>query len=130
MNYRNFIRVQLALVAFGAALVLASPVRAQQETDPMTFDVNPGTSQFVVASAQTSAPVIPSSDAPLAAIQPAAEQQATSTLPVQNADVSVNLQPKDFLLMVVCIGSSWLLALGAIRFERRRRPLSGDAPSI
>ena len=130
MNYRNLIRVQLALVAFGVALVLASPVRAQQETDPTTFDVNPGTSQFVVASAQTQEAVIPSSNAQLAATQPAAEQQATSTLPVQNADVSVSLQPKDFLLMVICIGSSWLLALGAIRFERRRRPLSGDAPSI
>lgn len=130
MNYRNFIRVQLALVAFGVALVLASPVRAQQETDPTTFDVNPRTPQLVVASAQTQAAVIPSGNVQLAAIQHATEQQATSTLPVQNADVSVSLQPKDFLLMVICIGSSWLLALGAIRFERRRRPLSGDAPSI
>ena len=42
MKLRNVAGIPMML-GLGTALLLASPVRAQQEVDPDTFDVNPGT---------------------------------------------------------------------------------------
>jgi hypothetical protein len=45
MKFQKMIRVQLMMVGLGAALMLASSARAQQDMDPTTFDINPGVSQ-------------------------------------------------------------------------------------
>jgi hypothetical protein len=48
MNFKNTIRIHTMLLGLGAALLLGSSVRAQQEVDPTPFDDGP----FVSAMAQ------------------------------------------------------------------------------
>src|SRR5215831_15635368 len=42
MKFEKMIRAQGILIALGAALLLASAARAQQEVEPTTFEVAPG----------------------------------------------------------------------------------------
>ena len=42
MKFEKIIRAQVILIALGAALLLTSPARAQQEVEPTTFEVAPG----------------------------------------------------------------------------------------
>ena len=43
MKTPNAIRMQVIMVGFGAALLMAGTARAQQDMDPTYFDVKPGT---------------------------------------------------------------------------------------
>lgn len=45
MKFTNKIRVGTMVMGLGGALLLGNAVYAQQETDPTTFDVNPGVPQ-------------------------------------------------------------------------------------
>jgi hypothetical protein len=52
MKLQNKIRMQMVMVALGAALLMAGSARAQQDMDPTYFDIHPGTpavSKAVVA---------------------------------------------------------------------------------
>jgi hypothetical protein len=43
MKFQNRIRMQMAMLGLGAALLMAGSAGAQQDMDPTYFDVNPGT---------------------------------------------------------------------------------------
>jgi hypothetical protein len=54
MKLQNKIRMQMVMVALGAALLMTGSARAQQDMDPTYFDIHPGTpavSKAVVAKA-------------------------------------------------------------------------------
>ena len=68
MNFKNTIRIHTMLLGLGAALLLGSSVRAQQEVDPTPFDDGP----FVSAMAQPT-------------LAPATTQTLASATPVETA---------------------------------------------
>jgi hypothetical protein len=43
MRFQTKIRTQMLMVGLGAALLMAGSARAQQDMDPTSFDINPGT---------------------------------------------------------------------------------------
>jgi hypothetical protein len=64
MKLQGIFRAPMIVMGLGVALLLASPVRAQQEIDPDTFDINPGTPKAeVVAAAPASPAPVMASDA-------------------------------------------------------------------
>jgi hypothetical protein len=52
MKIQKMVRGQLMLMGLGAALLLASSARAQQDMDPTYFDINPGTPKVERNAAQ------------------------------------------------------------------------------
>jgi len=64
MKLQSIVRASMIVMGLGVALLLASPMRAQQEINPDTFDINPGTPKAeLVAAAPASAGPALASDA-------------------------------------------------------------------
>jgi hypothetical protein len=90
MNFKNTIRIHTMLLGLGAALLLGSSVRAQQEVDPTPFDDGP----FVSSMAQpTPAPATTQTLASATPIETSYQPlptavQATEASIVSNVDMS------------------------------------------
>jgi hypothetical protein len=117
------------LVGLSAALLLAAPTRAQQEMDPTTFDINPGTSPKQQVSVRTAR------EFNVAQTQEMLAQSATALPDSSNAVIDaslVRITATDVAVVVILFGGVCLIALyamAATRRERQPRGLAGIAYS-
>ena len=115
MKFQKMIRVQMMLVGLGAGLLLARPVRAQQEVNPTLFEEAQAAPQLDQAAAVNAAPS-------LEAVKAAASDAAA---PMVVGEVGTpQLAPMDanvIIVLMIGIGSIVLFGLGeAVRGSRRR----------
>jgi hypothetical protein len=107
MKFQNRIRMQMVMLGLGAALLMASSARAQQDMDPAYFDVNPGTpavSKIVVVKAQNS--------------QAAKENtSAESTLALANRS-DVTLETSVTRIAIIDSGIALILLAGVVLIAR------------
>jgi hypothetical protein len=109
MKVQEIIRGSVVVMGLGIALFFASPVRAQQDVNPDTFDVKPGTSTEVAVVAQVPAP------APVAAQDNGVAQPAI--MPASN-----------WVILAVGTGLVALYTVAATRRQRRRAsPVQSNA---
>jgi hypothetical protein len=128
MKFQKMIRMQMVLVGLGAALVLGSSAYAQQEMDPTTFDVNPGTPHMVSGGvARTAQSAAPASKANSAAVDSAALWNGEAT--EQEADLA-RLTLVDTMMVVIMMIGIGLIVLYAMAATRRepRLQISPSAP--
>jgi hypothetical protein len=116
MKLPRIVRVPMIVMGLGIAL-LAGPVRAQQEVDPDTFDINPGTPKTEVrAAAPVAAPnAVQNSAVAKASIVPASSWDGTFGAPLNAVDVA--------MVVILALGTA-LVALYTVTATRRqlRRP--------
>ena len=107
MRVQEIIRGSVVVMGLGIALFFASPVRAQQDVNPDTFDVNPGAATEVVVAAQVPAPV---------AVQDSGVAQP-AIMPASN-----------WVILAVGTGLVALYTVAATRRQRRRAsPVQSNA---
>src|SRR5260370_31605608 len=114
MKFQKMIRVQMMLVSLGAGLLLARPVRGQQEVDPTFFAAAPGACQVDQAAAGKAAPSLKAANA--------AKADSAAPLAAQEVDAAqlTSLDAKTIVVLMIGIGSIVLLGMaGAIRGNRR-----------
>ena len=128
MKLQNAVRVQMMLVGLGAALLLVSSARAQQDMDPTYFDINPGTAKVEQSvapkTAQTVAPVKSENEG----LIPTALccSQATK----EETDLARGTI-MDALMAVILMAGTGLIVLYpkvVTRRERRLQPILQDSP--
>ena len=121
MKFQRIVRVPVIVMGLGIALLLAGPVRAQQEIDPDTFDINPGTPKIERVAAAPIAPnAIQSSGVTQASIMPASNWDGSFATPLNPVNVT----------MVVILGlGTALVALYAVAATRRQRRTSSPVRS-
>ncbi len=115
MKFQKMIRVQMMLVSLGAGLLLARPVRAQQEVDPTFFEAAPGASQVDQAAAVKAAPSLKAANA--------AKADSPTPLAAQEVDAAqlTSLDAKTIVVLMIGIGSIVLLGMAdAVRGNRRQ----------
>src|SRR5215813_5963583 len=88
MKVQNMIRMQVAMIGFGAALLLASAAPAQEITNT-EFQDRPGTTEPIVASANVNSTTVSSAPAagqsvvvPAAAVEAQSEAKGDLALPL------------------------------------------------
>jgi hypothetical protein len=113
MKFQRMIRIQMmAMAGIGAGLLLAAPVRAQQDVDPVFFDY--AYNAAVVDQASNAAPIA----------EAAKIADADSTAPLATLrENAVALMSVDTPAMVALIGIGSIVLLGmakAVRGSRRR----------
>ena len=116
MKIQKMVRGQLMLMGLGAALVLASSARAQQDMDPTPFDINPGTpeaAQQVAQHVAAASKVNTEAAAPtfLWSNQDARQEADFSRLNTVDASV--------VLILMAGVASIVLYAVAATRRERQ-----------
>src|SRR6266851_110135 len=115
MKFQKMIRVQMMLVSLGAGLLLARPVRAQQDVAPTFFEAAPGASQVDQAAAVQAAPSLKAANA--------AKADSPTPLAAQEVDAAqlTALDAKTIVVLMIGIGSIVLLGMAdAVRGNRRR----------
>ena len=114
MKFQKIIRAQMMLVSLGAGLLLARPVRAQQEVDPTFFEGAsdaPRLDQAVVKAA------------PSLKAANAAKADSPTPLAAQEVDAAqlTSVDAKTIVVLMLGIGSIVLLGMAdAVRGNRRR----------
>ena len=113
MKLQRIVRVPMIVMGLGIAL-LAGPVHAQQEVDPDTFDINPGTPKTeVLAAAPVAAPnAVQNSAVAKASIVPASSWDGTFGAPLNAVDVA--------MVVILSLGTA-LVALYTVAATRRQR---------
>jgi len=115
MKFQKMIRVQMMLVGLGAGLLLARPVRAQQEVDPTFFEAASGASQLDQAAAVNAAPSLKATKSA------AADSAAPLVAQEVNAAQLTSVDAKTIVVLMLGIGSIVLLGMAdAVRGNRRR----------
>jgi hypothetical protein len=115
MKVQEIIRGSVVVMGLGIALFFASPVRAQQDVNPDTFDINPGTPTEVAVAVQVPAPVaIQDNGVAQAAIMPASNWDGTFAAPLNAVDVTM------VVILVLGTGLVALYTVAATRRQRRR----------
>jgi hypothetical protein len=115
MKVQEIIRGSVVVMGLGIALFFASPVRAQQDVNPDTFDINPGAATEVVVAAQVPAPVaVQDSGVAQAAIMPASNWDGSFAAPLNAIDVTM------VVILAVGTGLVALYTMAATRRQRRR----------
>jgi hypothetical protein len=125
MKIQKMVRGQLMLMGLGAALVLASSARAQQDMDPTYFDINPGTpkverkAQHVAAARKVNTETA----------TPAALWSNQNTR--QEADFSrlIIVDASMVLILMAGLASIVLYAMAATRRERQQLQFSPASAS-
>ncbi len=115
MKFQKMIRAQMMLVSLGAGLLLARPVRAQQEVDPTFFEAASGASQLDQAAAVKAAPSLKAANA--------AKADSAAPLVAQevNAAQLTSVDAKTIVVLMLGIGSIVLLGMAdAVRGNRQR----------
>jgi len=128
MKFQTIVRAQLMLMGLGAALLLASSARAQQDMDPSDFPVTPGTVKVErQAVERTASAVAPSKQAGAEAAAQAAlfapstqEESDFSRLVIMDAGMVV--------ILMVGVAAIVLYAQAATKRERRLQPILPDGP--
>jgi recombinational DNA repair protein (RecF pathway) len=126
MKLQNAVRMNLMLVGLGAALLLASSARAQQDVDPTTFDVNPGTVKVEAAAQKTAQAVAPVTVESEGLVQTAlwgskATQEETDLARVTILDALLAM------ILMAGVGLIVMYAKAATRRERRLQPMLQDS---
>src|SRR5258708_10115185 len=119
MKIQKAFRTRAMLLAgLGAALLLATPLRAQQDMDPTYFEVNPGTPR---AEHLTHVRATVNSTAAVQEVhaQPAAGLPATADATLEANIVRVTVA--DFAALVILVVGVILIALYATAATRRER---------
>jgi hypothetical protein len=115
MKVQEIIRGSVVVMGLGIALFFASPVRAQQDASPDTFDINPGTPAEVAVAVQVPAPVaVQDHGVAQAAIMPASNWDGTFAAPLNAVDVTM------VVILAVGTGLVALYTVAATRRQRRR----------
>lgn len=128
MKIQNIVRTPMIVMGLGVALLLASPVRAQQEIAPDTFDINPGTPKTeVVAAAPVSAATVLASDAGQKVAVSQAGVAATSNW---DGMFAAPLNAVDVAMIVILAGGTGLVALYTVAATRRKRRFSPARGSV
>lgn len=114
MKFQRIVRAPMIVMGLGVALLLAGPVRAQQEVNPDTFDINPGTPKTeVVAAAPVATPnAIQNNGATQASIVPASNWDGAFAAPLNAVDVA--------MVVILALGTA-LVALYTVTATRRQR---------
>jgi hypothetical protein len=121
MKLQRIFRAPMIVMGLGTALLLASPIRAQQEVDPDTFDVNPGTPKAEVAAAQTTAAPVLASDA---GQKMAVSQASTASESAWNGMFAAPLNAVDVAMVVILAAGTGLVALYVATATRRKERFS------
>jgi hypothetical protein len=126
MKMQTLVRMHM-LMGLGAALFLASSVRAQQDVDPTTFDINPGTAKLEQATAPR--PVLKVE----AAKSVASESMISAALWSKRATKQETGLPRfsvvDTLVVLILVAGAGLIvayAKIATRRERHLQPVLRD----
>jgi len=137
MKMQAIIRMQL-LVGLGAALLLAGSVRAQQEVDPTSFDINPGTPkveqsatpQKMVsqATARLADNAAESKDGDLENLIATAFWNQKATQEERDLARMTMIDVLLVVILVIGIGSIVLYAKVATRRQRHLEPILRDGP--
>jgi hypothetical protein len=113
MKVQEIIRGSVVVMGLGIALFFASPVRAQQDVNPDTFDINPGTPTEVAVAVQVPAPVaVQDMGVAQAAIMPASNWDGSFAAPLNAVDVT--------MVVILAVGTG-LVALYTVTATRRQR---------
>jgi precorrin-2 methylase len=121
MKVQEIMRGSVVVMGLGIALFFASPVRAQQDVSPDTFDINPGTPTEVAVAVQVPVPVaVQDNGVAQAAIMPASNWDGTFAAPLNDVTMVV--------ILAVGTGLVALYTVAATRRQRRRAsPVSNSA---
>jgi hypothetical protein len=115
MKVQEIIRGAVVVMGLGIALFFASPVRAQQDASPDTFDINPGTPTEVAVAVQVPVPVaVQDNGVAQAAIMPASNWDGTFAAPLNAVDVTM------VVILVMGTGLVAFYTVAATRRQRRR----------
>ena len=110
MKFQRMLRTELLLAALGAALLLPGSVRAQQDMDPATFDIQPGVPQMdnaaSVRTAQSALPAV------------AAETERLAPADVTEAAQITTIDQAMMLALMICAG---VIVLRGIAEASRQR---------
>jgi len=129
MKLQNKVRMQMVLMGLGAALLLTSSARAQQDMDPTYFDVNPGTPAVSkvadVRTAQSSPAIVENGNQAESALAIASGKDATleagmTRLAVVDAGI--------VLILLGGVGSIVAYAMAATRRERSPQVYTTSVP--
>jgi hypothetical protein len=120
MEFRK-VRMQVILVGLGAALLLAGSAHAQQDMDPSSFDVNPGTPHVVKVAAGHG------SQSSVAAVKAKSEVSDSESIwsgqaTQQEADLA-RLTMVDATMVVILMAGVGLIVLYAMAATKRERRL-------
>jgi hypothetical protein len=112
----------MIVLGLGVALLLASPVRAQQEVAPDIFDIDPGTptAEIVAATPATANPIL-ASDAGQRVVVSQASMVSGSDW---NGMFAAPLNAVDVTMIVILGAGTGLVALYTIAATRRQRRFS------
>jgi hypothetical protein len=128
MEPQKKIRMHMMIVGLGAALLMAGSARAQQDVDPTSFDINPGTRAISKAAAvrvAQSAPAAIQNGSTQSALKLAVSKEGTLEAGVARmAIVDAGIA----LILLGGIGSIALYGTAAARRERNRGASSVNAP--
>jgi len=123
MKFQKMIRVQMMLVGLGAGLLLARPVRAQQEVNPTLFEAAQVAPQLDQAAAVNAAPSLE------AAKSVAADSAAPMVVGELGAPQLTPLDANVIIVLMIGIGSIVLLGMAETVRGSRRRTWREGAPS-
>lgn len=121
MEVRKMIRMQVMLMGLGAALLLASSAHAQQDMDPSSFDVNPGTphvTKVATGRAAQGSAATKKTDPAAAASESIWSGQETK----QEADLA-RLTMVDATMVLILMAGVGLIVLYAMAATKRERRL-------
>jgi hypothetical protein len=121
MKLQKFVGAPMMVLGFGVAMLLASPVRAQQEIDPDTFDVIPGTPKTDAAQVPAAASTaIPETSVAQPAIVSAALFTPGGTPPMQ---VPARPSAVDLTMAAILMAGTGFVAFYVVVATRRRHGL-------
>jgi hypothetical protein len=119
MKFANRIRMHAMLVGLGTSLLLANATYAQQDTEPTTFDVNPG-----VAPAQTAAAApagvntVVMTPAQSEDTRPATATKEQAVVEEADARTWTEVDTLTLMALLLCVGSA--IAHGVSKTRRDR----------
>jgi hypothetical protein len=115
MKFQKVIRMPMMLAGLGIGLLLANPVRAQQEVDPTYFEVAPGAPQANQPAAVAEAPRLESASAA------SAEVAVPAAADFDGAAIAVRWTEVDTLTTMATILCLAFVILHGIAETRRER---------
>jgi threonine/homoserine/homoserine lactone efflux protein len=128
VRLRDVAGIPMMIVGLGTVLLLASPVRAQQEIDPDTFDINPGTAVAEEAKAPAEAPAAMST----AHVENATPQQAVVYAALFTPGVTQQEKPLshptavDMTMGVILMVGTAMIAFYVVAATRRTHRLQSS----
>jgi hypothetical protein len=128
MKVQKMIRMQMMLVGLGATLALGGSAYAQQEVNPTTFDVNPGTPHAVSAVTQAAQSPAQANTAKSAPAFSASLWSSENTKQETDLARLLVIDTMMIVIMMIGIGLIVLYAKAATRNERRPRFSPESAP--